>query len=175
MTGPMIETERLILRPYVEGDLEGLHAIWSDPESVKFIAAGPSTPQQSWFRLLRAVGMWSVKGYGPFAILDRTKGRFLGEAGFADWRRGLGERFDPFPETGWLLARHVHGRGFGTEAVVAVHRWLDASRPETRSVCIIDPDNTPSLRIAERVGYRPFGQSKIGDNDVIMFGRDRSD
>ncbi len=172
MTGPRIETERLILRPYVEADFDGLHAIWSDPESVKFIAAGvASTPQQSWYRLLRAIGMWSVKGFGQFAILEKAGNRFIGEAGFGDWRRELGEAFDPFPEAGWLLARDVHGRGYGTEAVLAVHRWLDANRPGSRSVCIIDPDNMPSLRIAARAGYRSFGQGRVGGNEVIMFER----
>jgi RimJ/RimL family protein N-acetyltransferase len=115
--------------------------------------------------------MWSTKGFGPFAVLEKAGNRFLGEAGFGDWRRAFGETFDPFPEAGWLLARDVHGRGYGTEAVLAVHRWLDERHPGTRSVCIIDPDNAPSLQIAERVGYRPFGQSKVGDNDVIMFSR----
>jgi RimJ/RimL family protein N-acetyltransferase len=173
VTALLIETERLILRPYVEADFEGLHAIWSDPENVRFITAGPSVPQQSWFRLLRAIGMWSAKGFGAFAVLDKRDNRFLGEAGFGDWRRELGETFDPFPEAGWLLARDVHGRGYGTEAVLAAHRWLDESRPETRSVCIIDPDNAPSLRIAARAGYRAFGRGQIGDNEVIMFERDR--
>jgi RimJ/RimL family protein N-acetyltransferase len=169
---PTIGTDRLILRPYVESDFEGLHAVWSDAESVKFITGGvASTPQQSWYRLLRAIGMWSVKGFGQFAILEKASNRYIGEAGFGDWRRELGEAFDPFPEAGWLLAREVHGRGFGTEAVLAVHSWLDGKRPGNRSVCIIDPDNAPSLRIAERTGYRPFGQAKVGDNGVIMFER----
>ncbi len=168
----MIETERLLLRPQNETDYEGSCAIWADPEVVRYISGVPSTREQTWHRLLRGAGMWSLKGYGPFAVIEKETGRLLGEVGHADFHRGLGEAFDPYPEAGWVLGSQGHGKGFATEAVTAMHRWFDESRPETRSVCIISPDNPASLRVPEKVGYRPFGRMDY-NGEVIMLERMR--
>ena len=168
----MIETERLILRPQIEADYEAFCAIWADPEVVRFISGVPSTREQTWHRLVRGAGMWALKGYGPFAIIDKRDGRYLGDAGHADYHRGLGPSFDPSPEAGWVLASHAHGRGYATEAVVAAHRWFDENRPETRSVCIISPENAASLRVAEKVGYQAFGRIDY-NGEVIMLERMR--
>src|ERR1700761_713211 len=102
MTTPVIETERFILRPQIEADYEALCAIWADPEVVRYISGVPSTREQTWHRLVRGAGMWAMKGYGPFAILDKQSGRYLGDAGHADYHRGLGPTFDPYPEAGWV-------------------------------------------------------------------------
>ena len=168
----MIETERLLLRPQIEADYEALCAIWADPDVVRYISGVPSTREQTWHRLLRGVGMWVLKGYGPFAIIDRQSGEYLGDAGHSDFHRGLGPAFDPYPEAGWVLGRHAHGRGVATEAVVAMHRWFDENRPETRSVCIIGPENLASQRVAAKVGYRPFGRADY-NGEVIMLERTR--
>ena len=168
----MIETERLILRPHIEADYEPLCEIWADPEVVRFISGVASTREQTWGRLMRAVGMRVLKGYGTFAVIDKRDGRLLGDVGHADYHRGLGERFDPYPEAGWVLGSHAHGKGYATEAVAAAHRWFDDNRPETRSVCIISPDNVASLRVAEKVGYRPFGRMDY-NGEVIMLERMR--
>ncbi len=168
----MIETDRLILRPHIEADYEALCEMWADPQVVRHISGVPSTREQSWHRLLRWAGLWAMKGYGPFAILDKQSGRFLGEAGHADFHRGLGAAFDSCPEACWVLGGHAHGQGYATEAVAAAVRWFDHNRPETRTVCIISPDNAPSLRVAEKVGYRPFGRAHY-NGEVIMLERAR--
>jgi len=168
----MIETERLILRPQVEADYEALCEMWADPEVVRYISGVPSTREQTWGRLLRGAGMWIMKGYGTFAVIAKEDGRLLGDVGHADYHRGLGETFDPYPEAGWVLGSHAHGKGYATEAVTAAHKWFDENRPETRSVCIISPENTASLRVAEKVGYRPFGRVDY-NGEVIMLERMR--
>jgi RimJ/RimL family protein N-acetyltransferase len=164
----MIETERLILRPPIEADFEASYAMWSDPEVVRYISGVPSTREQAWLRLLRGPGMWGFKGYGPLTVIGKRDGRFVGETGHNDFHRGLGETFDPCPEAGWVFASHAHGKGYATE-----HAWFDANRPEARSVCIIGPENGPSLRLAARVGYRPFGRVDY-NGEVVMLERLRS-
>jgi len=168
----MIETERLLLRPHIEADYEASCAIWADPDVVRHISGVPSTREQTWHRLLRAAGMWVMKGYGPFAVVEKATGRLLGEAGHHDFHRGLGETFDPYPEAGWVLGSHAHGKGVATEAVTTMLKWFDETRPETRTVCIISPDNPASLRVAEKVGYRPFGRMDY-NGEVIMLERMR--
>ncbi|MFE0753011.1 GNAT family N-acetyltransferase [Inquilinus sp. NPDC058860] len=165
-----IETERLVLRPHRAEDFDDLAAMWADPGVTRFIGGRPSTPEESWARLLRYGGLWSLLGFGYWAVRDRATGRFVGEVGFADFRRGLGPDFDGAPEGGWILAPWAQGRGLAGEAVRAALAWADA-RGWARSVCIIDPDNAPSLRLAGACGYREIGRITYKDHPVVLLER----
>lgn len=168
----MIETERLLLRPQRLEDFEPAFALYSNPEVVRHIGDGrPGTRQDVWFRLLRAVGHWQLLGYGLFAVVEKQTGRFVGETGLADFKRGLGEDFDPYPEAAWIMAAEVHGKGYATEAASAAHDWSDRQRGLRRTVCIIDPPNSGSIRVAEKLGYRVVGERPFRDATVLMFER----
>jgi RimJ/RimL family protein N-acetyltransferase len=65
---------------------------------------------------------------------------------------------------GWVLAPWAHGRGLATEAVRAVLAWSDANLPGTRTVCMIDPGNRASMRVADKCGYRVYAETTyMGD------------
>ena len=120
----MIETERLILRKHALDDFEPAFAMYSDPKVVRHIGDGkPGTRQDVWFRLLRFAGHWQLLGYGLFAVVEKASGCFIGEVGLADFHRGLGDDFDPFPEAAWIMASSAHGQGFATEAMDAAF-WV---------------------------------------------------
>jgi RimJ/RimL family protein N-acetyltransferase len=165
-----IETERLVLRPHRAEDFDDLAAMWADPEVTRFIGGRPSTTEESWARLLRYGGLWTLLGFGYWAVRDRATGRFFGEVGFADFRRGIG--FDGVPEAGWILAPRAQGKGFAGEAVRAALAWADR-RGWARSVCIIDPGNAPSVRLAEGSGYREIDRVTYKDHPVILMERRR--
>lgn len=168
----MIETSRLILRPHVLADFEASYAMNSDPLTRKFVAGGkPIEREEAWHRLMRYAGHWSLLGYGLFAVFEKDTGRFIGEAGLADFHRGLGDRFDPYPEAAWMFAGIAHGKGYATEAASAAHRWLDDSRRQSRTVCIIDAANVASVRVADKLGYRPFGETTYKGDTVTMYER----
>jgi RimJ/RimL family protein N-acetyltransferase len=150
---PRLETERLVLRAHDRADLPEVQATWSDPAVVRFIGGRPCTEEEAWARMLRYAGHWPLLGFGFWRIGERTTDRYLGDVGFFDGRRGLGPRFDGAPEVGWTLAAHAHGRGLATEALRAVFAWGDAHLGSGRTVCMISPDNTPSLKVAARFGF----------------------
>ena len=172
MTAPAIETERLILRPHRAGDFEALAAMWQEPAVVKYITGVPSTREASWARLLRYAGHWSLLGYGYWAIEERDGGAFVGEAGFADYRRDIDPPLDGMPELGWIVAPDSHGKGYATEAVRACLAWGDAHFPAgTRFSCIITPDNAPSLRVAEKCGFTVACETTYAKDRVLVFAR----
>jgi RimJ/RimL family protein N-acetyltransferase len=76
-----------------------------------------------------------------------------------------------YPEVGWLLAAHTHGRGYATEAAQAALAWGDAYLPQARTVCLIDVDNVPSLRLAAACGYREYGRTLYHDLPVVLLER----
>lgn len=167
----MIETERLLLRPHVLADFEDSMAMWSHPDTVRFITGTPATEEESWQRFMRYGGFWGLLGFGVFAVFERASGHFVGEVGLADFKRGLGPSFDGVPEAAWVMAPVAHGKGYAVEAARAAHAWIAAERGASRTVCIISPDNAPSLRVAERLGYAEFGRAEYKGNTVAMFER----
>lgn len=168
-----IETERLILDAHTIDDFEPLAAMWAEPEVVKFISGRPSTAQESWMRLLRYGGLWPLLGYGFWAVREKSSGRFVGDLGFADFRRQIQPSIAGLPEAGWVFATWAHRRGFAGEALAAALAWLDASVPIARSVCLISPENEPSIRLAERNGYGNALTISFSGEATLLLSRPR--
>lgn len=167
----MIETDRLLLRPHRLDDLDAAAAIYGDPSVMRFIGGVALSREDVWHRLLRYAGHWALLGFGLWAIEELGTGRFVGEAGFADFHRGLGPRFDGYPEAAWLLAEGAQGRGFALEAMTAATAWLDRHHPAGRAVCMINPDNSSSLRLAARLGFARIGSENYRGRSVLLWER----
>lgn len=171
---PTIQTERLILRPHTFADFDECAAMWGDAAVTRYIGARPATPEEVWARILRYAGLWSLLGYGYWAARERGTGRFVGDVGFADFHRDITPSLDGAMEMGWVLAPWAHGRGFATEAVTAALDWSDArsvSTSQPRVVCIISPENTASMRVADRCGFRVSVQTSYKEQATIVFER----
>jgi RimJ/RimL family protein N-acetyltransferase len=173
LTAPTIETERLVLRAHRADDVEACAAMWRDGDVARFIGGTPSTAQETWFRMLRYGGLWPMVGFGYWAITDRASGQFLGDGGFADFRRGIPE-LAGVPEIGWAIAPHAWGRGIATEAVQAILAWSDASLDAVEVRCIIGAANVASVRVAEKCGFHSLGNAALGDEVIGVFGRSRA-
>jgi RimJ/RimL family protein N-acetyltransferase len=167
----MIETERLSLTRPLHEDLDESYAMYADASVVTYIGGKPSTRGDALTKLLRNIGHWQVFGYGLYTVREKSSGSFVGEVGLAHFARELGQNFDPFPEAAWVLARHHHGKGYATEALRAAHDRMARQREAVRTVCIIDPDNSASLRVAEKLGYDFIGEAQYRGGAVLMFER----
>ncbi|WP_439597073.1 GNAT family N-acetyltransferase [Falsiroseomonas sp.] len=162
---PVLETVRLRLRPHVAADFPALAALWANPEVTRHIGR-PSTAEESWARMLRYAGLWRLCGFGYWAVEDRETGTYLGDVGFADFRRATAPQLPDMPEIGWVLAPAAHGRGVATEAATAALAWL--GRP---CFCIIAPANTGSLRVAAKLGFAEQGLAAYRDDQVMVLMR----
>lgn len=127
--------------------------------------------EQVWGRVIRSAGHWGMLGFGFWVVRERETGRFVGEAGFGDFRRTLDPPFGAAPEMGWTLARQAQGQGFAREAVEAAMVWgLERFGP-VRVVCMIDHDNVPSRKLAGRLGFSEYGRTAYQDAPVILLER----
>ncbi|MFT4053505.1 MAG: GNAT family N-acetyltransferase [Novosphingobium sp.] len=167
----MLSTDRLILRPHSLDDLDHVFALARDPAVHEFIRGLPTTREETWHRLLRYAGHWSLLGYGMFAVFERSSGTFIGEVGLADFRRGLGVDFDGRPEAAWLFAGASHGKGYALEAMTALLRWFDHEHGAPRTVCIIDVANAASTKLAHRLGFQQYGAAMYREAQVGKFER----
>ena len=167
----MIETGNLHLRRPLERDLDAMHAMRSDPGIMRHLGGRPLSREEAWHRLTRIAGHWALRGYGMFAVVEKSSGALVGEVGLFDGCRGLSPDFDDAPEAGWILASAAHGKGYAAEAADAAHRWFAATHGERRSVCIIAPENLASFRVAHKLGYKSFGQVDYQNGPVVMLER----
>ena len=163
-------TDRLTLTPVQESDLPDLCALWGDPVFAKSIFPAPLNSEDVWFRLLRDIGHWEVKGYGNWSIRETATGDYVGSVGVLDYRRILDPVFDA-PELGWGVAPRFQGQGIAFEAVSAALAWCDDALNASRTVCMISPDNAPSHALAARAGYTPYVETTYKGFPVVLLER----
>jgi RimJ/RimL family protein N-acetyltransferase len=178
---PVVETQRLRLRPHRREDFPSCVALWADHNVTRYIGGRPFTREEVWARFLRYAGSWHWLGFGYWAVEEISSGQFIGEIGFAQNER----TFDPplvlldgsgrtMPEVGWVLAPQFHGKGYASEAVRAALAWGDTHIAASGSFCIIHPDHSASIRVAHKCGFVEFARSSYQSEPTILFTRDRA-
>ncbi len=161
-------TPRLTLTPVAVGDFDDQLALWGDADFTRYVMGRSLSAEEVWFRLLRDIGHWSVLGHGNWSMRLTDTGAYVGTVGVLDYRRDLDPPFDA-PELGWGIGGAYQGLGLAREGLAAALAWADARWP--RTVCMIGPDNAPSLKLAERVGYRTYVETRYKDGPITLLER----
>ena len=159
VTIPTLETERLILRAAIAADFDAFADIWADGDRSKFIG-GPLVRNKAWRTFAADFGHWHLRGHGMFVVEEKTTGNFIGSIGH--WNpEGW-----PEPEIAWTLSRKATGKGYATEAVKAMIDHTFNTLKWDTVVSYIDDDNSPSQKVAKRVGAVAEGETKLGDSTI---------
>jgi len=168
---PLIVTERLELWRPERRDIDQMIAIVMNEETARYL--GPTqTANDQYNRFLRNVGCWDLYGYGGMILRERGREPVIGNCGIFHSRRGLGEDFDDMPEAGWIIGSDHGGKGYAMEAMSAVFEWFARELGPMRVMCIISPENTPSLRVAEKLGFTMRDERPMPDGEpVLIFDR----
>jgi RimJ/RimL family protein N-acetyltransferase len=168
---PTIETARLRLRALRAEDLSGQAEMLADPRFVRHLGGHTFDREESWRKLLGGIGLWAVLGYGYWAVERREDGAFIGQVGFADYKRDMTPSIENMPEMGWVLAPAAHGQGFASEAVTAALGWATNALQGREIVAIIDPENMPSIRVAEKAGFDRRETATYKGSPILLFRR----
>jgi RimJ/RimL family protein N-acetyltransferase len=159
---PLLETERLLLRPPLLEDAAGAASMLGDIEVMRWLG-GQTVPAEDTPAVVEKwIARWDDNGCGPFSILRREDGRWLGRTGLLVWDvrtwthttfASAGDHAQP--ELGWALASEHWGRGYATEAALAVRAWAYADFGVELLVSLIKAENEASWRLAQRLGATP--------------------
>ncbi len=162
-----LHTERLVMTPHSRDDFADMVALWGDPAVVRLLGGVPASEEDTWARLQRYVGCWAMFGHGMWAVRARESGTFVGCVGYLEARRSGVAGFDGDPEIGWTIHVAAQGKGFAGEAVRAALDW-GASR-FGRTVAMINPVNTASVKLAERCGFCHFADGSYKDAPIGLW------
>lgn len=139
----VISTERLRMRPLTPEDYPHWRAFYSSEHS--HFVGGPKSPEEAWWKVTQFVGHWAMTGFGYWSVLT-TGGDYLGRVGLeqpADW---------PEPELGWSFLPEAGGKGYATEAALAVRTHERARLGVSEVISYVHYDNAASARVADRLG-----------------------
>jgi RimJ/RimL family protein N-acetyltransferase len=130
-----LTSSRLLLRPARLEDFDGFASTVSE---ISREAAW------EWFRCM--AGCWHLDGLSKLSVFERSSGRYVGFIGpkqLEGWK---------VPEIGWNIIPDQRGRGYATEATIAVIDWLFDVRDCVEIVHYITVDNLSSQRVATKLG-----------------------
>lgn len=154
MTGPVLTTPRLLMRPPQERDFPAFAEMMADAQHVRFIG-GAAPRGTAWRHWATLAGSWTLRGFGMFSLIERATGAWIGRVG--PWQpEGW-----PGREVGWGVIRAAGGRGFALEAATAAIDWAFDTLDWPDVIHVIDPDNAPSIALARRLGSANLGPTRL--------------
>jgi [ribosomal protein S5]-alanine N-acetyltransferase len=148
----LLRTPRLILRPLSLSDAEALLRVFGDEETMRYWAHGPVTSLEEMHEKIRQ-NLAADGSPDAFAITQSENGPALG------WVSLYGFRHEG-AEAGYILGPNARGQGFAREALGALLDYAFGPRGLHRIALDIDPENTGSIRLAQRMGFRWEGHFK---------------
>jgi len=151
-TAPVLETDRLRVRPFRGGDLKALHALYGDAENLRYWGTDPTGSLDETRRMLRWHVAYHPGHYVLWAVEDKKSRRLIGMINYH--RRDRRERR---VDVGWMIEPGHQGKGYMTEAGRALLRYLIDTLKVHKVEAVIRPDNKPSIALAKRLGFRLEG------------------
>lgn len=145
----ILETNRLLLRHLVMDDLNDLFTLYSDPEIRQYFPEGILNLEET-----REELEWHMNGHprhpelGLWATVHKETGKFIGRCGLLPWE--IDGKLEV--EIAYLLDKSFWHRGLATEAAQGILNYGFEKLNLSRLICLIDPDNTASQKVAERTG-----------------------
>jgi ribosomal-protein-alanine N-acetyltransferase len=179
----VIETERLVLRHLTMDDVDALAEIYRDPDVRRYFPEGPLDAEETRDEVAWVIDVYYGRfGFGLWATILKDTGALIGRCGLLPWTAvpelGGGLTIQhvashlPEPDGSWLeveLAYLLHkpywGRGLGTEAARAIVGYAFDQLHLERLICLFEPENVASRRVAEKVGMT-FERTATIEGDV---------
>lgn len=165
----MIETRRLLLRRWQDGDREPFATMGVDPEVMRFFPACLDRADSDAL-IDRIEAHFARCGYGLWAVERRDDGAFLGFTGLFDV--AFASPIEGDVEIGWRLARAAWGQGYGFEAATAALAFAAANLEAPRIVAMTVAANIRSWGLMQRLGLvrRPdldFDHPRLAEGHVL--------
>ena len=158
----MLETERLILRPLVEDDVDAIYAMRGDADVMRFIRE-PQNRRESanWIELVSS--RWQDEKIGFCAMIEKSSNEFVGWCGI--WRLKETKEL----EIGYAVAKKFWGKGLATEAALEFLGYAFEKLGSEKIVAVAQPENAPSRRVMEKLGMSYDYTGVFYGSDLVCY------
>jgi ribosomal-protein-alanine N-acetyltransferase len=148
----ILETDRLLIREFVEDDAEAFFAFNGDPVVMRYTGEPPSTSVDQVRQKIREYPDYRRHGYGRWAVVHKPDQQIVGFNGL--------KFLDDLQEVdlGYRFRADYWGRGIATESSEAILRFGFENLGLKRIIGLVLPDNTASIRVLEKVGMHRDGE-----------------
>lgn len=152
-------TPRLTLVPFSDDHVEGLSALNSDPEVMRYISGRPESRDETVAVVERIKRRWTEFGYSWWSFIDRESGEIVGAGAIQNLRRDVAPEPDPACplEIGWRLRRDRWHRGIATEAARAMAGFAFDTLQAQELYAVCNPENLASAAVMKRLGMQDGG------------------
>ena len=160
----IVETERLVLRPFTLDDLDALAAINSDPQVMRYIGDGKPAPREHTAeRLNFIIEHGRQYGFSVWAVRYKQRHSLIGFCGLHHLDRTIEV------EVGYRLARDYWGRGLATEGARASLRYGFEYLALNRIAAVVQTENVASQRVLEKLGLKYEKAARYYNTDVKYY------
>ena len=155
----ILTTERLRLEPFSDAHLDGLNAMNSDPEVMRYLTGQRETREETVAVIERVKARWTEFGFSWWSFIDRTGGQVVGAGCIQHLRKDDSPSPDPTCplEIGWRLRRDRWGQGLATEAAVAMAGFAFDTLRADALYAVCHPENAASASVMKRLGMQYRG------------------
>ena len=168
---PNLETQRLLLRPMEESDLDALLGIFTDPQVMAAFDSPPFSRGQMQGWLQRNLDHQAQYGYGLFSVILKASGQLIGDCGL----EVMEVDGAPVAELGYDFRSDHWNEGLATEAATSVRDYAFQVLELAELISLIRVGNGASRRVAEKVGLRCLDEFTRYDTRYWKYGLTRDD
>ena len=167
---PLLVTDRLELWQPQPADLADLFDLTYAEETRRFLGGLVPSEADSFARLLRNAGSWSLFGYGTFIVRFKGESRIVATCGVFRSHRGFGadQGLDNVPEAGWIVHKDCWGQGIAREAMEAALAWFDAAHGRQRIACMIEEGHGASDTLAGKLGFAEYARHQPDEGPALV-------
>jgi len=144
----ILKTKNLYLREYQNEDFSSLHDIFSDAETMKYYPA-PFSIEKTHKWIETNQNRYIKDGYGLWAICLKDTDEVIGDCGLT--KQQVDGEMEV--EIGYHVNKKYWGKGYATEAATSCKEFGLNQLGLNKLICIIDPQNKQSIRVAEKIGF----------------------
>lgn len=174
MSFPVLETDRLKLRPFTNDDIDGLHQMWTEPAMRKYLWDDQVIPHETVVEVVQAsLNSFAEHGFGYWTVSFKNQLGLIGFCGLRHFHES--DAGDEQVEVMYGVNYEYCGKGLATEAAQAMLKYGFDQIGLERIYAGADPPNKVSFRVMERIGMTLSHHAKIGELDAIYYKIHRLD
>ena len=162
-----LETERLLLRRFVDSDAEAFFRLNSEPDIVRFTARKPLAHVDEAKAVLASAAFRTDEqiGLGRFACGEKTTGQVIGLVGLKPPTELA------HVDMGFRFLKEVWGKGYATEAAAAIIQYAKATLLIERVIATVFPENIGSIRVLEKLGLTLTGivRLAVAEQELLLY------